>query len=157
MQAIETRNGGQGHAHDLLTQWRSTAKPSVGLKVLVVGCEPSLVRYFCRFLDICGYRDVDSASSATEAFHKARLTPPDVLIVTILMSEMLGVDIALHISRQSNCGVLFVMDSNMEEQQFKNCLDELRAQGCLCMALPLPFENMDLLTKLKLLASSAQT
>jgi DNA-binding response OmpR family regulator len=139
-------------AYDRLAQWRSVCKPSVGRRVLVVGCERSLVRYFCRFLDICGYSKVDSASSAAEAFDKALANRPDVLIVMILMPGISGVDIGVHISKQSNCGVLFVTAQNIEDQQFKDYLEALRAKGCVCMALPLPFENMDLLTKLKLLA-----
>lgn len=155
MNAIQASDRGKSRhelARDLLIQWRSTAKPSVGLRVLVVGYEPSLVRYFCRFLEICGYRNVDKASSATEAFRKAQTDPPDLLIVMMFMPEIPGVDIGLHISQQSNCGVLFVTGANVEEQQFKDYLKGLQTQGCVCMALPLPFENMDLLTKLKLLA-----
>ena len=140
-------------AHDLLNQWRSTAKPSVGLRVLVVGCEPSLVRYFCRFLEICGYRNVERASSATEAFHKAEAHPPDILLVMMLMPHVSGVEIGLRVSQQSNCGVLFVTPENIEEEYLKDYLKGIQEQGCVCMVLPLPFENIDLLTKLKLLAS----
>jgi CheY-like chemotaxis protein len=137
---------------DVLAQWRSTAKPSSGLRVLIVACERSLVRYFQTFLTTCGYRNVDTALSADEAFRKAQACPPNVLIVMMLMPEISGVDIALRISQESNCGVLFVTASNIEEQYFKDFLNDVQLEGCVCMALPLPFENMDLLTKLKLLA-----
>ena len=137
---------------DVLARWRSTAKPSIEARVLVVAWERSLVRYFETFLTICGYRNVDTALSAAEAFRKAQACPPDVLIVMMLMPEISGVDIAFRISQQSECGVLFLTAANVEEPYFKDFLDGVKAEGCTCMALPLPFENMDLLTKLKLLA-----
>jgi DNA-binding response OmpR family regulator len=91
---------------------------------------------------------VDRASSGAEAFRKAQADPPDILIVMTLMPDISGVDIGLRISQQSNCGVLFVT----ADQAFMQWLKEFQAQGCFCMALPLPFENLDLLTKLKLRA-----
>jgi DNA-binding response OmpR family regulator len=139
-------------AHDLLIQWRLTAESTAGLRVLVVGCERLVVRYFCRFLEVCGYSNVDCASFGEEAFRKAQTDPPDVLIVMMLMPGMSGVEIGLHMSQHWNTGILFVTAQNIEEQYFKDFLKDLQAQGCFCMALPLPFENMDLLTKLKLLA-----
>ena len=152
IQASNLKEERRAVARDVLAQWRSTAKPSIGVRVLVVACERSLVRYFQTFLTICGYRNVDTALSAAEAFRKAQACPPDVLIVMMLMPEISGVDIALRISQQSRCGVLFVTAANVEEQYFKDFLNDVQVEGCACMALPLPFENMDLLTKLKLLA-----
>jgi hypothetical protein len=69
----------------------------------------------------------------------------------VLMPEMSGVDIGLRISYESHCSVLFV--AAMDTQNFNHMLDELRKQGCVCMALPLPFENSDLLAKLQALAA----
>jgi DNA-binding response OmpR family regulator len=146
------KDEGRAVARDVLARWRSAAKPSIGARMLVVSCERSLVRYLQTFLTICGYRNVDTALSAAEAFRKAEVHPPDVLIIMMLMPEISGVDIGLRISQQSNCGVLFLTAANVEEPYFKDFVDSVKTQGCACMVLPLPFENMDLLTKLKLLA-----
>ncbi len=118
-------------------------------RVLVVGCEKALVRYFSVFLRIFGYK-TDTALSADGAFRKAEANPPDILIVMVLMPEISGVDIGLCISRQSRCSVLFV--AAMDIQDFNDTLEQLRAQDCVCMFLPLPFENSDLLATLKVLS-----
>jgi DNA-binding response OmpR family regulator len=59
-----------------------------GQRVLVVGCEKALVRYFPVFLKIFGYK-VDTALSVGQAFRKAHANPPDILIVMALMPECL--------------------------------------------------------------------
>jgi hypothetical protein len=85
MQASAQEKSRYEQTHDLLALWRSTAKLTAGLRVLVVGCEPALVRYFCTFLRICGYQKVDRALSGAAAFDKARTHPPDIMIVMALM------------------------------------------------------------------------
>jgi YesN/AraC family two-component response regulator len=90
---------------------------------------------------------VDTAFSVGEAFRKAQANPPDILIVMALMPEMSGVDVGLRISRQSRCSVPFV--AAMDTQDFEHTLEHLRGQVRVCMFLLLPFENSDLLDKLK--------
>jgi DNA-binding response OmpR family regulator len=90
---------------------------------------------------------VDTALSVGEAFRKAQGNPPDILIVMALMPKISGVDVGLRISRQSRCSALFL--AAMDTQDFEHTLEQLRGQGCVCMFLPLPFENSDLLDKLK--------
>jgi DNA-binding response OmpR family regulator len=90
-----------------------TAKPGKGHRVLVVGCEPALVRYFAVFLKIFGYQ-VSTAKSFPEAIREAQKHPPDTLITMILMPCMSGVEIGLRIFRRSQCSVLFV--TAMDEQ-----------------------------------------
>ena len=126
------------------------AKLGTGYRVLVVGCEKALVRYFSVFLKIFGYK-VDTALSVGEAFRKAQAHPPNILIVMVLMPEMSGVDVGLRICRQSHCSVLFV--AAMDIQNFDHMLEQLRGEGRVCAGLPLPFENSDLLAKLKALSS----
>jgi DNA-binding response OmpR family regulator len=124
-----------------------TATHSTGYRVLVVGFEKALVRHFSVFLKIFEYKVVDTALSVGEAFRKAQANPPDILIVMALLPEMSGVDVGLRISRQSRRSVLFV--AAMDTQDFEHTLEQLRGQGSVCMFLPLPFENSDLLDKLK--------
>jgi DNA-binding response OmpR family regulator len=90
---------------------------------------------------------VDTALSVGQAFRKAHANPPDILIVMALMPEMSGMEIGLTISRQSQCTVLFVTAA--EDQDFSDSLEQVREQGCVCKVLPLPFENSDLLFKLR--------
>ncbi len=123
-----------------------TAKLGKGYRVLVVGCETALVKYFSVLLKILGYK-VNTALSVGEAFRKAQAHPPNILIVMVLMPEMSGVDVALRIFRQSPCAVILV--AAMELQSFAQMLEQLRGQGCACTALPLPFDSSDLLAKLK--------
>jgi DNA-binding response OmpR family regulator len=123
-----------------------TATLGTGYRVLVIGCEKALVRYFSVFLKIFGYK-VETALSVGGAFRKAQANPPDILIVMALMPEMSGVDVGLRISRRWRCSVLFV--AAMEIEDFNDTLAQLRGQGCACTFLPLPFENSDLLAKLK--------
>ncbi len=85
-----------------------TATHSTGYRVLVVGFEKALVRYFSVFLKVFEYKVVDTALSVGETFRKAQANPPDILIVMALLPEMSGVDVGLRISRQSRCSVLFV-------------------------------------------------
>jgi DNA-binding response OmpR family regulator len=126
-----------------------SAKLSTGCEVLVVGCEKALVRYFSVFLKISGYK-VDTALSVSEAFLKAQAHPPDILIIMTLMPEISGVEVGLRISSRSHCPVVFV--TAMDIGDFNGTLEHLRRQGCACMVLPLPFDNSDLLAKLKALA-----
>jgi len=63
------------------------------------------------------------------------------------MPEMSGVEVGLRICHQSRCSVLLV--AAMDIQHFDRMLQQLRGQGCVCMALPLPFEISDLLVKPK--------
>jgi len=123
-----------------------------GLRVLVVGCEPSLVRYFCRFLRLYGYQ-VDKAFSASNAFRKSEAHPPDIAIVMTLMPEISGFDIGEYVSRQSQCGVIFVTAMDLDNPVLKENLCGLQVEGCKCEALPLPFENSDLLAMLQRLGS----
>jgi DNA-binding response OmpR family regulator len=127
-----------------------TAKPGKGHRVLVVGCEPALVRYFAVFLKIFGYQ-VSTAKSFPEAIREAQKHPPDTLITMILMPCMSGVEIGLRIFEKSQCSVLFV--AAMDEQSFSDTLERVRGQGCKCMFLPLPFENSDLISKVQFLAA----
>jgi DNA-binding response OmpR family regulator len=130
-----------------------TAKLGTGYRVLVVGYEKALVKYFSVFLKIFGYK-VNTAFSVGEAFRKAQAHPPNILIVMVLMPEMSGADVGLRICRQSHCAVIFV--AAMDMQSFNQMLEQLRGQGCACTALPLPFENSDLLAKLKAAAEDQQ-
>jgi DNA-binding response OmpR family regulator len=127
-----------------------TAKPGEGHRVLVIGCEPALVRYFAVFLKIFGYQ-VNTARSFSETFHEAQKNPPDTVMVMTLMPDVSGVEIGLRIFRQSQCSVLFV--TSMDEEAFSEELELVRGQGCKCMVLPLPFENSDLLSKVQSLAA----
>jgi DNA-binding response OmpR family regulator len=126
-----------------------TATHSTGYRVLVVGFEKALVRYFSVFLKIFGYK-ADTAFSVGEAFRKAQEHPPNILIVMVLMPEMSGEEIGMRICHQSHCSVLFVTAGDI--QYLNGTLEQLRGQGCACMTLPLPFENSDLLAKLKTLS-----
>jgi DNA-binding response OmpR family regulator len=130
-----------------------TAKTGTGYRVLVVGYEKALVKFFSVFLEISGYK-VNTALSVGEAFRKAQAHPPNILIVMVLMPEMSGVDVGFRICRQSNCSVIFV--AAMEMQSFSHILEQFRGRGCACTALPLPFENSDLLTKLEAAAKDQQ-
>jgi DNA-binding response OmpR family regulator len=150
MQAIHREKTRYEQTHDLLVEWRWTAKLSAGLRVLVVGCEPALVKYFCTFLGVCGCQKVDIAFSGADAFGKARAHPPDILIVMTLMPDVPGVEIGSRIAQDSSCGVLFV---SAFDTKLIASMQRLQAQGCLCLELSLPFENSDLLMKLQLLAS----
>ena len=123
-----------------------TAKLGKGYRVLVVGYEQALVKYFSVFLKIYGY-EVNTALSVAEAFRKAERHPPNILIVMVLMPEMFGLEVGLRIWRQSHCSVLFVAAIGI--QAFDDMLGDLREKGCACMALPLLFENSELLAKLK--------
>jgi DNA-binding response OmpR family regulator len=123
-----------------------TTKLGTGYRVLVVGFEKALVKYFSVCLKILGFK-VDTAFSAGGALRKAQAHPPNILIVMVLMPEMSGVEVGLRICRHSRCSVLLV--AAMDIQHFDPMLQDLRGQGCVCMALPLPFENSDLLAKLK--------
>ena len=127
-----------------------TTKPGKGHRVLVVGCEPALVKYFAVFLKIFGYQ-VNIARSFPEASRKAEKHPPDTLLVTELMPGMSGIEIGLRIFHQSQCSVLFITAS--DEQAFSDILEQAREEGCKCMLLPLPFENSDLLSKVQSLAA----
>jgi DNA-binding response OmpR family regulator len=127
-----------------------TAKPGKGHRVLVVGCEPALVKYFAVFLKIFGYQ-VNIARSFLEASRKAEKHPPDTLLVMALMPGMSGIEIGLRIFHQSQCSVLFVTAS--DEQAFSEILERARQEGCKCMLLALPFENSDLLSKVQSLAA----
>ncbi len=127
-----------------------TPKPGKGHRILVVGCEPALVKFFSVFLKICGYQ-VNIAKSFPEASRKAKKYPPDTLLVMALMPGMSGIEIGLRIFEQSQCSVLFVTASN--EQAFSEILEHVREQGCRCMVLPLPFENSDLISKVQSLAA----
>jgi DNA-binding response OmpR family regulator len=127
-----------------------TAKPGKGHRVLVVGCEPALVKYFAVFLKIFGYQ-VNIARSFPEASRKAEKHPPDTLLGMALMPGMSGIEIGLRIFHQSQCSVLFVTAS--DEQAFSDILEQAREEGCKCMLLPLPFENSDLLSKVQSLAA----
>ena len=127
-----------------------TTKPGKGHRVLVVGCEPALVKYFVVFLKIFGYQ-VNIARSFPEASRKAEKHPPDTLLVMALMPGMSGIEIGLRIFHQSQCSVLFVTAS--DEQAFSDILEQAREEGCKCMLLPLPFENSDLLSKVQSLAA----
>ncbi len=127
-----------------------TTKPGKGHRVLVVGCEPALVKYFAVFLKIFGYQ-VNIARSFPEASRKAEKHPPDTLLVMELMPGMSGIEIGLRIFHQSQCSVLFVTAS--DEQAFSDILEQAREEGCKCMLLPLPFENSDLLSKVQSLAA----
>src|SRR5580704_8158446 len=127
-----------------------TTRPGKGHRVLVVGCEPALVKYFAVFLKIFGYQ-VNIARSFPEASRKAEKHPPDTLLVMELMPGMSGIEIGLRIFHQSQCSVLFVTAS--DEQAFSDILEQAGEEGCKCMLLPLPFENSDLLSKLQSLAA----
>jgi DNA-binding response OmpR family regulator len=127
-----------------------TTKPGKGHRVLVVGCEPALVKYFAVFLKIFGYQ-VNIARSFPEASRKADKHPPDTLLVMALMPGMSGIEIGLRIFHQSQCSVLFITAS--DEQAFSDILEQAREEGCKCMLLPLPFENSDLLSKVQSLAA----
>lgn len=127
-----------------------TAKPGKGHRVLVVGCEPALVKYFAVFFKIFGY-EVNTARSFSEASRKAQKHPPDTLLVMTLMPDMSGIEIGLRIFHQSQCSVLFV--TSMDEQAFSETLEWVREEGCKCMVLPLPFENSDLISKMQSLAA----
>ncbi len=127
-----------------------TAKPGRGHRILVVGCEPALVKFFAVFLKIFGYQ-VNIAKSFPEASRKAKKHPPDTLLVMALVPGMSGIEIGLRIFDQSQCSVLFVTASN--EQAFSEILERVREQGCRCMVLPLPFENSDLISKVQSLAA----
>jgi len=127
-----------------------TTRPGKGHRVLVVGWERALVKYFAVFLKIFGYR-VSTARSFPEASREAQKHPPDTLMVMTLMPDMPGVEIGLRIFRQSQCSVLFV--TAMDEQAFSDTLERVREQGCKCMVLPLPFENSDLISKVQSLAA----
>jgi DNA-binding response OmpR family regulator len=127
-----------------------TAELGRGHRILVVGCEPALVKFFAVFLKIFGYQ-VNIAKSFPEASRKAKKHPPDTLLVMALMPGMSGIEIGLHIFEQSQCSVLFVTASN--EQAFSEILERVREQGCRCMVLPLPFENSDLISKVQSLAA----
>lgn len=127
-----------------------TAKPGRGHRILVVGYEPALVKFFAVFLKIFGYQ-VNIAKSFPEASRKAKKHRPDTLLVMALMPGMSGIEIGLRIFEQSQCSVLFVTASN--EQAFSEILEHVREHGCRCMVLPLPFENSDLLSKVQSLAA----
>lgn len=127
-----------------------TTKPGRGHRVLVVGCEPALVKFFAVFLKIFGYQ-VNIAKSFPEASRKAKEHPPDTLLVMALMPGMSGIEIGLRIFQQSQCSVLFVTAS--DEQAFSQILEHVREQGCKCMVLSLPFENSDLISKVQSLAA----
>lgn len=128
-----------------------TAKPGKGHRVLVVGCEPALVKFFAVFLKIFGYQ-VNIATSFPEALRKAQKHPPDTLLVMTLMPDMSGIEIGMRIFHQSRCSVLFVT-TTMDVQAFTDTLEWVREQGCKCMVLPLPFENSDLISKVQSLAA----
>jgi DNA-binding response OmpR family regulator len=104
---------------------------------------------FPLFLKLFGYQ-VSTARSCPEASREAQKHQPDTLVMT-LMPEMSGVEIGLRIFRQWQCSVLFV--TAMDEQAFSGILQLVREQGCKCMVLPLPFENSDLISKVRSLAA----
>lgn len=118
-------------------------------RILVVGYERALVKCLSIILQTCGYQQVDTEFSCAGALHKAQAQPPDILIMSARMPEISGIETGLRISHQSKCGVLFVTANYIEQE-----IQHLRAQGCVCTVLSLPFEYTELLTELQLLAAA---
>ena len=63
----------------------------VGDKILVVDDDPDIVAYLSSFLEDNGYR-VASASSASAALSRVEESPPDAILIDVLMPGRSGLD-----------------------------------------------------------------
>jgi chemotaxis response regulator CheB len=121
------------------------------LNILIVSHEPLIANYLRVLLQVYGLPST-VATSSEAAIRKARKFTPDVLVIDPVMPHPCGVETALHISQKTKCAVLF-MSTMVNDPGFREELYRVRAEGCNCRAMALPFEKADLLRKLQLLAS----
>jgi CheY-like chemotaxis protein len=59
-------------------------------------------------LEIEGYT-VDTASSGTSALHRLRLSPPDLVLLDIMMPDMSGYEVTRHIRQDNDLGSIPIL------------------------------------------------
>jgi len=118
-------------------------------KILVVSHEQTITNYLRILLESGGY-GVETETSSEAAIQAARESAPNLLIIDPVMPDASGVEAASRISREVKCGVLF-LTTQANDSAFRENLHRLRAAGCKCRAMALPFEKADLFRKMRLL------
>jgi CheY-like chemotaxis protein len=118
-------------------------------RILIVSHERTIVEYVSALLQGSGY-DTEIETSTTEAIRNASRSKPHLLIIDPVMPGLTGWDTAARISRQTKCGVLFLTTAAFDSK-FRDTLQDLRKEGCKCQLLSVPFEEANLLRKLRLL------
>lgn len=122
----------------------SSPHNSAKTKVLVVDDEKIIADTLVLILNQSGF-DASAAYRGRQAVRLATQSPPDVLLIDIVMEDMTGIDAALVIGAQHpDCRIVFISGhgdaAGMMDRQ---------AQGLHCTLLPKPLRPEELLAVLR--------
>lgn len=113
-------------------------------KVLVVDDQAIIADTLALILNQSGF-EATAAYRGHEAVRRAAQSPPDVLLIDIVMEDMTGIDAALAIGKaHPRCRILFISGHG----DAAGMMDRY-ARGLQCTLLPKPLRPEDLLAVLR--------